>query len=178
MGLDNVRTDMKKSSEAFVDLVWPVISPVLGGGRVVPVECMFDSEAAQALDLICGVDFLHINEMGARGIASRVQYSNPKYGDKNWETFTIRESRIGSTGETELEKRQRAIDSHGRFLYPYLTIQSYISCDGKSVVGVGVARTVDIFKTIDMGMFTRNSYDNANFLVIKYQDVSGVWCFG
>jgi len=170
-----VRADMKKSSEAFVNLVWPVISPVLGGGSIVPVECIFDSEVASSLDLISGIDFLHINEQGARGIASRIQFSNPKFGDKDWQTFTIRESRVGSTGETELEKRQRAIDSHGRFLYPYLTIQSYISCDGKSVVGVGVARTVDIFRAIEMGLFTRNSYDNANFIVVKYQDVDGVW---
>ena len=173
----NVKQDCLKSNEAFVRLVWPVISEVCGGGVIRPIET-FDGLVSRDLDILAGIDVLQIIDgLGCRGIASRVQFSDPKFGDKDWQTFTIRESRIGSTGETELEKRFRAVNGMRGIIAPYLTVQSYISVDGSRLVGCGVARTVDIFRAIEMGLFTRNSYDNANFIVVKYQDVDGVWSF-
>lgn len=165
----NVQRDLKRSSEAFINIVWPVVSGCCGGGEILPVELMNNSLAFH-MDVISGIDFFQIMPDGCRGIASRVQHSSKN--DVNWRTFTIRESRIGSTGETEYEKRKRAIDSHGRFMMPYLTIQSYIAKDG-SLLGCGVARTVDIFRAIEDGKFERGKYDNATFFAVKYKDIDG-----
>jgi hypothetical protein len=168
---ENVRRDCARSNNAFVNIVWPKISSALGGGVIRPVEILNDI-IGRDLDILCGIDYLQIIKgQGCRGIASRVQHSSKN--DVNWRTFTIRESRIGSIGETEYEKRRRAI--YGEFqglLAPYLTIQSYIAKNG-SLLGCCVARTVDIFRAIEDGKFEMGKYDNATFFIVKYKDIAG-----
>lgn len=174
---ETVRKSLKRSSEAFINLVWPVITNVCGGGRLVPIETIFDSEIANSLDMLCGIDFLHLADEGARGIATRVQHGNDTYGDVNWHTFTIRASRGGSDQETELGKRIRAINSRGRWMYPYLTCQAYVSQDGTRLVGGGLALTANIFKAIADGKYKERTYDNAVFYAIKFNDVECCYTF-
>jgi len=161
----DVLRDLNRSNKAFLGVVWPVIKYKCGGGEIIPVEALDDIEIADQLDMLCGIDIWQtIGGDGARGIASRVQF-----GTKNWETFTVRYRR-DSGAKTEYVKRLEAIET-GRFIYPYLTSQAYVTGDGRSLIGFGVARTVDIFDTIKQGNFIKRRSDNAEFLAVNFDDV-------
>jgi hypothetical protein len=117
---------------------------------------------------LAGIDAWHISTVkGIRGLASRIQV-----GDKDWRTFTIRDKRSSGT-KTEYEKRKYAIENN--YLYPYLTMQAYITKDNK-IISFAVARTVDIIEMIDKGMAyidhtKKEQKGQASFHVIKWEDV-------
>lgn len=176
------KADLSNSSRAFLDCVWPVINEKCGGGNIKPVEVLHDNDLAKDLDILCGIDVWQtIDGEGARGIASRVQF-----GQKNWQTFTIRRSRFNGS-RTEYDKRLEAIQSGGRFIYPYLTCQAYVY-DG-ALVGVGLAKTVDIFSLIerekadgraaekagrDQAVWI-NKTTNADFYCVRFDAVENCW---
>ena len=176
------RNDLSSSSRAFLDCVWPSIKGKCGGGAIKPVEVLHDNDLAKDLDILCGIDVWQtIDGEGARGIASRVQF-----GPKNWQTFTIRRSRFNGS-RTEYDKRLEAIQSGGRFIYPYLTCQAYVH-DG-ALVGVGLAKTVDIFSLIERekaaGRAAKkvgsdqavwiNKTTNADFYCVLFSAVENCW---
>ena len=166
--MHNWEKDLNHSNKLFLNSVWPEIRDMCGGGSIKPVEIIHDNDIAKDLDILCGIDIWQtINGAGARGIASRVQ---ARKNNNNWRTFTIRKSRNGNE-ETEYKKRKLAIDT-GKFIYPYLTCQSYFA-DDRDLIGCGVARTVDIFNAITDKTPTR-SFDNAVFYYVSYDDISGV----
>jgi hypothetical protein len=161
--------DLKKSNQAFMSLVWPAIKTMCGGGEIKPVE-MMDELLATDLDILCGIDIWQtIKGDGCRGIASRVQF-----GPKNWGTFTIRKER-DSGAVTEYEKRKTAIYSNGRFIYPYLTCQSYI--DGEKLLGGGLTTTKSIFDAIESGLTYQNRTSNSSFFVVAFKDCIGCKIF-
>jgi hypothetical protein len=158
--------DLSKSNAFFMAKVWPEISSLCGGGEIKPVEMMDDS-ISKDLDMHCGIDLWQTVEgSGCRGIASRVQF-----GDKNWRTFTIRKSR-DSGSVTEYQKRKEAIDSEGKFIYPYLTCHAYSTMDG-DLIGGGIARTKDVFNAINESTITNRTI-NASFYAVRFDDVE---CF-
>lgn len=161
-------TDLNRSNVAFLREVWPQIQKQCGGGEIKPVE-IFDDVMSRELDMMCGIDIWQtITGEGCRGIGSRVQF-----GDKNWRTFTIRKER-DSGAVTEYEKRKEAIDSGGRFIYPYLTSHAYVS-DAGDLLGCGVAITKNIFQAIEAGKAQIRRCENATFFAVKFEDVPGVY---
>ena len=160
MGND-VRQDMINSSSAFEKLIWPIILPWIGGGDLLRMENIKDSNFARLLDMKAGIDGWQIRGDGMTGIASRIQQ-----GWKAWDTFTIRMSRT-SGAITEYEKRLKAIET-GEYIYPYLTIQAYIKTWSGPVLSVGMAKTSDIITFIKRGLHTIKPTTNAEFAVCPW----------
>jgi hypothetical protein len=120
---DDVKRDLSDAAYEFTRVVWPAIRPCFGGGQVIPVETIEDVEVAKMLDVLGGIDYWHVmgNGIGVRGVASRVQWV-----DRAWDTFTIRERRPGGA-KTELSKRLECSGVADGRLYPYLTVQAYLT---------------------------------------------------
>jgi hypothetical protein len=138
-----LENDLRESSRAFLDLAWPVISPRIGGGKIMPVETVTDSSFTKALDQLAGIDAWQVfgNQEGIRGIASRMQK------DSDFRTFTVRYRRMGGS-ETEWAKRIRAIDSNRGALLPFITIQGYYGTVRNELLSVAAIRTTDLFETM------------------------------
>lgn len=164
------QSDLSKSNILFLNKVWNVISDSCGGGKIKPVEIMTDNDIAVDLDLLCGIDLWQTTTMGARGIASRVQFNCTK----SWDTFTIRYKRDSGV-KTEFEKRQIAI-STGKYIYPYLTVQSYFD-SSENLISCGVAQTKSIFEAIPGENKTIRKTGNASFIVVPFLNVKGVKIF-
>lgn len=165
---------LNDSNKAFINLVWPVIKNVCDGGEIKPVEIIRDNDIAKDLDVLCGIDIWQkISDKGVRGIASRVQFTN-----KPWNTFTVRKYRK-SGHKTEYHKRLEAINSNGKYIYPYLTCQAYVSLDKLHLLSCGVARTKDIFDVVEAEKYINriNSEDSTGFIAINFSDVKDVKIF-
>jgi hypothetical protein len=141
----DVHRDLTASSQVFLSVVWPAIRPMLGGGRIRPVEGAVDKSLEHDLDTLAGIDgFQMLDRQGVmRGIASRVQWIRP--GMQPYRTFTIRVKRP-SGAATEGEKRLHAIEHQELgFLFPNLTIQAYVSEPFDDLLSVGIIHTRDLF---------------------------------
>lgn len=120
-----------------------------------------DSELAILFDTQSGIDGWQVHQLGLRGIASRIQI-----GD--YRTFTVRMTR-DSGGKTEYEKRLQAITSERGWLYPEITVQAYsANKENGPILSIGVARTNDIMKFIELGLHTMNRTTNATFAVCAW----------
>jgi len=165
---NNWKDDLKWSSKAFQNLVWPHLKNFLNG-RLIFVEQITKSDFARDLDSISGIDAWHIiDDTGIRGIASRVQVCPPP--QKPFNTFTIRKSRDSGV-ETEYQKRLRCFNSKEGWLYPVLTVQAYITQkENPSLLSFAIAYTKDIFNKIKRGdYFVKKTY-NAEFYCIKWNN--------
>jgi hypothetical protein len=165
---------IKQSSVDFANHVWPHVNPLMGGGTFLPVEGSVSSQLADDLDRIAGIDILHYPEAGGmRGIASRVQYNRPEWRDRYpWDTFTVRKSRRSNMA-TEYHKRVSAIDSGGRELFPYLTVQAYLEApnDGP-LVSAAVARTADLFYYLQQNTArTQKVAGGSEMYVIRWREL-------
>jgi len=158
---------LNQSNAAFLAKVWPIIAHKCGGGNIRPVEVMTDT-ISRDLDMLCGIDIWQtIDGEGCRGIASRVQF-----GGRNWRTFTIRkETRAG--GRTEFDKRREAIESGGRFVYPYLTCHAYMTSK-LELLGCGLALTRAIFDAVCADTPVQQTTD-ATFFAVPFDAVAGIW---
>ena len=164
--------NLSDSAYDFQRVVWPHISPWLGGGDLEPVESQTPGPFGIYLDIYAGIDFWRIdhNERGVQGIASRVQYVGP------YTSFTVRES-LPSGGETELAKRLRALDDmDGRWVLPAFTVQAYL--DERRVGDlqyVCMARTADLLRFIrqhhERLRRHENPVDGNEFLVVWVEDL-------
>lgn len=154
-----VAHDMNVSAWLFRERVWPLLRPELGGGELLAVEHVPDNKIAQALDARAGIDYLQVHpQRGVRGIASRVQTDN-----KDWGTFTLRQSRItGAT--TEIEKINFAIDPPGRWLHPNIHVQAYAKSAYGPIISIGYVRTVELFWFVNQGNCCENGVHNARFV--------------
>ena len=136
--------DLKESSKDFLEIVYSQIKDWFGDGEIIPVESVTKSDMAKKLDMYSGIDNWHIttNE-GIRGLSSRIQY------DKDWGTFTVRRGRI-SGARTEYAKLLHAIEND--YLYPYWTIQSYITKEKpKKLLNAALCKTKDLILYIKSG---------------------------
>jgi hypothetical protein len=140
--MNEIERSINKSSRAFMDVVWPVISKYIGGGDIVPVEGVTDESMAQKFDTISGIDAWQITDKGIRGIASRVQPQG-----KSWDTFTIRRSLV-SGQKTEWHKRVETIFSQQQgSLYPAVTVQAYMNFNyTEPLYSVACIHTIDLYR--------------------------------
>lgn len=139
--MSDFHQDLSDSAAAFLRVVWPAISNMVGGGRIYPIETVTNDLMTEMLDKYSGIDAWHLSDgRQLRGIASRVQWGNA------WNTFTVRYSR--DTGsKTEYEKRKTDIDSGSGWLYPHLTVQAFVDGDKKSngdLLSVAVIKTASL----------------------------------
>jgi hypothetical protein len=130
--------DMPRSTKAFMELVWPKIGPLVGGGELLPVEGRQDY-VCQRLDADAGIDFLQCVGGLEYGIAGRAQ------GGHNYPTFTIRHGRP-SGRSTELQKRMLQCRAPG-CVKPHWTIQGYYS--GSSLLQAAAVRTDDLYRYVE-----------------------------
>jgi len=157
------KKSLSRSMQQFEDVLQCELSGILKGDLKV-VEGITIEEMAKLLDTLAGIDVWYINKLnGMRGIASRIQ-TGP-----NYRTFTIRNKRR-SGAKTEYEKRKIAIEKG--YLYPYLTVQAYVS-DNDRLLSFAIAKTEDIIDAIDNGLCYKNhtgseQIGQAEFYVVKW----------
>lgn len=166
----NFTKALERSQQDFLDVVWPAIRDVCGGGEIIPVESVSEAEFANALDVLSGIDAWQrlpdeVAGEALRGIAIRTQW-----GQRAWDTFTVRCSRVSGMA-TEYQKRTAALTGRG-YLTPYLTVQSYIT-DGGRLLSVGVARTEDVIAAVDRRRCRTNPADGSQFYWVRFRDVPG-----
>lgn len=161
-----INDGISKSNNTFTDVVEPVLLELMGGEFIV-VEGVTDPVYVK-MDLLSGIDILHVSDKGIRGIASRVQYG------KAWDTFTVRTSRE-SGKETEYAKRQWSIDNE--YIYPYYTLQAYVSNDDE-LLSLAVAKTKDVMDMVEQGKcIKRQVYEDgrsATFAAVKWDAMQDV----
>jgi hypothetical protein len=171
------RDDLRESQRDFQEIVWPRIAPLLGGGRLVSVE-EESPKTKQLLDLFAGIDAWHIQDqhLRMRGIASRVQWIWP--GRPPYDTFTIRWRRNNGSA-TEFEKRLAAMRDNGKWLFPYLTCQAYLTENHpRQLLSAAVIRTRDLFEhvadliqTDSLPLPTENKDRSSSFLSIAWRAI-------
>lgn len=167
--------DLSDSAYTFREIVWPAIQDMVGGGRIIPIESEVTEDLKTILDMDAGIDALQVikPEGLIRGIGSRIQW-----GDKAWNTFTIRKSR-DSGAKTELQKRIESIDGKRGGLYPHLTVQGYVTKPRTGELqSVAIAPTRELFHLANYldikSKPQRNSWgynraSNAEFIWISWQ---------
>lgn len=165
---------MSDSAYDFDRVVWPAIVEALGGGRCVSVESesMRGNPLAQALDGLASIDAWHIQEREhqMRGLASRIQW-----GDKSWDSFTVRYERT-SGAIAEYEKIAHLLDVYGFYLYPSLWIHAYLSKPRREgrLLAVGICFTRNLWEFIAGGFaYTRTHPGDGNtFWVVPWDESS------
>lgn len=136
----------KRSSELFMNHVWPEFAGYCGNGRLQLIE-LVALDTLNLLDWYAGIDaFQIVNEMGVRGIASRVQWIAPN--TKRWDSFTIRYELSMSGKPTEYQKRQEARKNGMGFIIPYFTCQAYFSKEDK-LLSAAMIKTEELYAYID-----------------------------
>ena len=165
--MQTFKDSLKKSSIQFLDIIKPEIIKILKCEFCI-VEGVTTEKMALTLDMLAGIDVWSINKkLGMYGIALRTQT-----GNRDWHTYTIRHIR-DSGAKTEYEKRKYAIENNR--LYPYLTIQSYVTNTNK-LISYAIAKTKDIIKMIDDGNCTENrtgtsQIGQASFFVVDWYEM-------
>lgn len=169
-----VAQDLKWSSQAFVDLVWPTISESVGGGQLFPVEMSTGSDKSflSKLDQVAGIDGWIVQNRHIFGIASRVQNA----GNHLYKTFTVRTKRPhGKPEDTEYEKRRAQIRTRGS-VWPLWTCQAYINREANTLVQAALAKTEDVIAAVTMKIgFPQKSYSGEQFWVVNWSDL---WALG
>lgn len=170
MANTQVMSDMRQSIQR-VNSAAPIIRRLMKGGEIKTVEGD-DNEICKLLDMTCGTDYLQVyKELGlVQGVASRVQ--TIKDGFRPFNTFTVRKARE-SGATTEYEKRQYAIKHGG--IYPYLTMQMYVSEDER-VLSLGIAKTTDIMEFVEKGYADENhtgkeQIGQSAFYVVRWDEM-------
>ncbi len=125
-------------------MVYPAIKHLISteNTELISME-LHDTRIAKLFDMNSGIDvFQIVPNIGIRGIASRVQYG------KDWGTLTIRYETV-SGAKTEYGKRMKAIQSDGKWLYPDLTIQSYVtSRKDPELLSAAIVKTKELYTAI------------------------------
>ena len=159
-------SDMTESSQRFIDILKPQLSKILKGSFIT-VEGETTDEMRKLFDILSGIDaWFFNNAKGMRGIASRIQPSN-----HNWRTFTIRYKRDSGT-KTEYEKRKYSIENN--YLYPYLTLQSYLD-DDNNIISYALIKTKDLISIVDnhlekciLRKTGKSQIGQSSFVVVKW----------
>lgn len=173
------RIDADWSAIAFQDWVRPHLENLIGG-RIIHVEALTD-DLASSLDMQSGIDAVQLEAgAGIRGIGVRIQEC-PLPGS-SYDTYTIRRSR-DSGARTEYAKLVEAIEANDGRIYPYWTIQAYVTAqppDGQlRCFGVAYTRTI-VTAIEDWEAAGQPSWSNvwpqrtsnASFYVVRWEGVS------
>lgn len=133
---------ISRSSEQFKGCLESELKGVLKGEFVIAEGVTTDNFAKQ-LDILAGIDIWHIDQLrGMRGVALRIQT-----GYKNWHTFTVRGKRDSGV-KTEYQKRLEAIENN--YLYPYLTVQAYVT-PKTELIACAIVKTIDLIAMVSSG---------------------------
>ncbi len=137
--------NLSASAADFVHTVWPAIQhdPLVGGGKIRPVEANAARDFKDELDLLAGIDAWQVmNQPGAiRGLASRVQWT-----EENHRSFTTRYARP-SGAETEYQKRLMALNARqDGYVFPHLTVQAFLTGQGGRLRSAAVVKTEDLMR--------------------------------
>ncbi len=156
--------DLRLSARMFQEVVWPEISPYIGGGTLRSLETGDDD-----LDRAGGIDGYQLFKTGVRTIAQRTQFVD-EYNKPG--TFTIRKAR--RTGAcTEFQKRLTAINQG--FDVPALVIQAYVHTTKQFLMRVGIAHGTPFYAyALSRPERWRELYarDDGNaFLVVPFLDI-------
>lgn len=169
---DAVSANLSKTAIDMPRLVWPAIRDWLGGGDYFPVESVAGASLTKDLDMLAGIDgFQKRPEKGVmRGIASRIQWGNQRWGDKDWHTFSLRKSR-SSQSTTEIPKRLWQLQHrHEGYLYPHITSQAYVNEKRTALISVAVAYTHELIPWAVKTFSTLEVFERT----VAYND-AGVW---
>lgn len=156
--MQNFERDLSASAKDFLRVVWPAIKKPLGGGELIPMEGVTDSNFARRIDISSGIDYWHFSDdQMLRGLACRVQWA-----DRSYRTFTVRYSRDSGT-KTEYAKRSEAIHGEGGWLYPHLTVQAFLSPPrGQgALINVAIVPTKDLINACEGIASCSPKYRNA-----------------
>jgi hypothetical protein len=177
---EDVRRDMLKGLHDLEKSL-PILTehcPDFGHGQIKLID-EDDGEVGKDLDTLAGIDGYQRWQLCMRAIAGRAQRGS------NWRTFTIRISRP-SGARTEYEKRIWAVKHKNEgALFPYWTMHSYLADDGSNVLGVGLAKTEELYPWIEKTEHDGHRFDRKpapggqRFLIIPwwmYQQ-SGLYFF-
>ena len=172
--MNNWEKDLSISSYRFENIVKPELKKILKGDLLL-VEGESSDEMKSILDKLAGIDSWHINKLkGIRGIGSRIQTIKlSKFKNaKPFNTFTIRKKR-DSGSITEFEKRKHAIKKD--YLYPFYTIQAYVSDIDDSLLSCAIAKTKDIFEYIEKYNPSKNhtgkeQKGQSEFIIVDWLD--------
>lgn len=139
--------DLQNSSSDLIRVVLPTLAShckEFAYCSFRTIESRTKDELRNDLDARAGIDAYQRWPVAMRGIASRVQSDGI-----NHRTFTIRESRPSGVS-TEYQKRLQVIKRRDEgFLYPYWTVQAYMSEVGGDLLSVAVAKTVELYQFIE-----------------------------
>lgn len=159
------RTDLRRSREAFREIVWPEIARNVGGGTLVSLEERGDDD----MDRTGGIDAYERLATGIRTIAQRTQFIDDY---RKPATFTIRSSRKRQT-LTEFHKRYDAINQG--FTVPGLVIQAYVHEARGIVTRVGITHGAPfyeyVFAQVERWETRKNSDGSATFLVVPWETI-------
>lgn len=155
--------DNSDSVRAFESIQHTVI-PKLISGDIIRIEKQ-DNEILVTIDQKSGIDYLRSDHTGLQGIAWRAQW-----GEKAWDTFTIRYQRHTGT-ETEYEKRIRQI--RDGYLYPAFTMQGYFDDRlTNNPLSVGIVKTIDLYHLIiGTPSVTHQNHSDNQFLFVRWSDI-------
>ena len=164
--MSNFAEDLSDSAFDFLRVVYPkLIELKFIEGEIIPIESNVAERLMRQFDILAGIDIWQLQTgKGIRGIANRIQWCQ-----KAWNTFTIRKLRVSGT-ETEYEKRKRAMQDEG-WLYPYFTIQSYITERRKGdLIALAIAKTEDILYMIEQKYCWENinPQDGNTFICVSW----------
>lgn len=174
---DDFPTNITDSAYDTKRLVLPKIQELKWlQGEFTQIEITTDKEfkkLAKSFDTLSGVDIWQVeNKNGIIGIANRIQW--PYKWNKNLATFTVRYE-LPSGYETEYQKRYRALNSKGKYIYPYIAIQSYIKMPRRkgSLIAMGMGFTKDIIKMILEGKCRKreNPRDHNKFYAVYWNEM-------
>ena len=171
----DVTRDLSASARDFLDTVVPAIRPLIGPGRIEPVESTAPADLRRDLDILAGIDaWQMVDDQGRmRGLASRIQWGCW------WRSFTVRLERPNGS-KTEKEKRISAfLQPQAGWLLPALTIQAYLTLPkpGGALVEVGVIRTADLLDHMIRNPCQkprRNPEDGVMFEPYFWNDLAGL----
>lgn len=138
-------------------------------GDIIDIET-HDKSLAKLFDMYSGIDAINVYNGQIRGLAIRIQYGN------NWNTFTIRYKRA-TNSKTEYEKRIEAIYGDNGFLYPYITIQMYLTNKNileNKILSIGIVKTKDLYDYIKENFNTikhNKAPDGNDFLIVSFNEL-------
>jgi hypothetical protein len=141
----DIQHDLSASAQDFLQVVVPAIRPLIGNGRIEPVESTVTADFRRDLDVLAGIDAWQIVEQDGRmrGLASRVQW-----GPKVWRSFTVRVARPNGARTEKAKRIDAFLRPQGGWLLPALTIQAYLLRPGGPLIEAGVIRTTDLLDFI------------------------------
>lgn len=171
------KNDSRKSAYLFYNLVKPKLEELLKSEINIIEEYEEDNSSmfrvSKELDMYSGVDGWRFDKVNQRHqyIASRIQ--NTKNGFRPYDTFSIRASRQNS--KTEYEKRIYAIEND--WLYPQLTIQTYLNENESEILSLGIVYTRELFLyakdnfELLMSKAIKNKDNSSSFITISFTEL-------